>query len=91
MVESKCYFSLKKKVIQVEDVLLIGENGLTLALGKKKDILTFLNVNNSKDYYFETNFKNSKIPLADYSLYDERITLFLHLVEYSSFFNAFLN
>ena len=53
MVESKCYFESKDNLLKVEGVKLIGKNSLSLALGNKKDILTFLKLNNIDNYYFE--------------------------------------
>ena len=55
MTECKCYFENNKNLKFIDNVSIIGKEGLSIALGKRDDILKFLNINNITKYELEIN------------------------------------
>ena len=60
MTECKCYFENNSNINEVKNVLVIGNNGLSIALGKRDDVLNFLKINNIYKYELELNSLNSR-------------------------------
>ena len=53
MIECKCYFENNSNIKSIDNVSVIGKEGLSIALGKRDDVLKFLNVNKIIKYKLE--------------------------------------
>ena len=60
MIECKCYFENNSNIKSIDNVSVIGKEGLSIALGKRDDVLKFLNVNKIIKYKLEITSINSR-------------------------------
>lgn len=60
MTECKCYFENNNNIVLLDNVSVVGKKGLSIALGKRDDILKFLNINNITKYELEINSINAR-------------------------------
>ena len=65
MIECKCYFENISNLKSIDGIDVFGNGGLSLVIGKRNDILTFLKINNITKYHLEVNSLNSRKPLLD--------------------------
>ena len=65
MIECKCYFENISNLKSIDGIDVFGNGGLSLVIGKRNDILTFLKINNITKYHLEVTSLKSRKPLLD--------------------------